>query len=288
MKLLLENWRKYLAEGSQPIKKLRIFDFDETIAYTDSEVRATSPEGNEIGFPDQEAWDNFIEDMGSVEDAEAAGWSFDFSDYSKVSNPEENEMITKIIADVIAANERNPERELYVITARGPEARRPIRRYLKSLGLNPKAFENVIGLAGASKRDEIERIIQKHADADGNTTIESIHFFDDSDIHLNDVKQLRNDFPEIEDIRIKKVFPGGISNVKQENKMDKYLKDHPYMEPDGLQSEGEGDDCFNRKTFDGKVKCMKQTKGYGQERAQATVAKVLRAKKEIKEADNKD
>ena len=218
MKLLLENWRKYLAEESQPIKKLRIFDFDETIAYTDSEVRATSPEGNEIGFPDQEAWDNFIEDMGSVEDAEAAGWSFDFSDYSKVSNPEENEMITKIIADVIAANERNPERELYVITARGPEARGPIRRYLKSLGLNPKAFENVIGLAGASKRDEIERIIQKHTDADGNTTIESIHFFDDSDIHLADVTQLRADFPEIEDIRIKKVVPGDIISLQEKDK----------------------------------------------------------------------
>ena len=154
MKLLLENWRKYLAEESQPIKKLRIFDFDETIAYTDSEVRATGPEGELIAFPDQEAWDNFIEDMGSVEGAEAAGWSFDFSDYSK---------------------------------------------------------------------------------EEGNTSIESIHFFDDSDIHLNDVRQLREDFPEIEDIRIKKVFPGGISNVKQENKMDKFLKDHPYMEPDGLQ-----------------------------------------------------
>ena len=62
----------------------------------------------------------------------------------------------------------------------------------------------------------------------------------------------------------------------------------PYMEPDGLQAESEGNDCFSREAFDGKVKCMKRTKGYGQERAQATVAKVLRAKKEIKEADNKD
>jgi len=218
MKLLLENWRAYLSEESQPIKKLRIFDFDETIAYTDSEVRVTSPEGELIAFPDQEVWDNFIEDMGSVEDLEAAGWLFDFSDYSKVSNPVENEMITKIIADVIAANERNPERELYVITARGPEARAPIRKYLKSLGLDPKAFQDVIGLDGGSKRDEIEKIIQKHIDEEGNTTIESIHFFDDSDIHLEDVMRLRADFPEIEDIRIKKVVPGDIISLQEKDK----------------------------------------------------------------------
>jgi len=218
MKLLLENWRKYLSEESQPIKKLRIFDFDETIAYTDSEVRATSPEGDQLAFPDQEAWDDFIKETGSAEDLEAAGWSFDFSDYSKVLNPEENKMITKIIADVIAANERNPERELYVITARGPEARGPIRKYLKSLGLNPKAFENVIGLNGGSKRDEITRIIQKHTNEEGNTTIESIHFFDDSDIHLDDVRQLRGDFPGIEDIRIKKVVPGDIISLQEKDK----------------------------------------------------------------------
>ncbi len=218
MKLLLENWRKYLAEEFQPIKKLRIFDFDETIAYTDSEVRATSPEGKQLTLPDQEGWDDFIKETGSMDDLEAAGWSFDFSDYSRVSNPEENEMITKIIADVIAANERTPERELYVITARGPESRRPIRRYLKSLGLNPKAFEGIIGLGGGSKRDEIERIILKHIDEEGSTTIESIHFFDDSDIHLEEVKQLRDDFPGIKDIRIKKVVPGGIINLQEKDK----------------------------------------------------------------------
>ena len=218
MKLLLENWREYLAEESQPIKKLRIFDFDETIAYTDAEVRAKPPEGKEIGFPDQQSWDDFIEDVGSVEAAEEAGWSFDFSDYSSVLNPEENEMITKIIADLIAANKRNSERELYVITARGPEARGPIRMYLKSLGLDPRAFKNVIGVAGGSKRDEIEKIIQKHQDEEGNTTIESIHFFDDSDIHLDDVKQLRSDFPAIEDIRIKKVVPGDIISLQEKDK----------------------------------------------------------------------
>ena len=41
--------------------------------------------------------------------------------------------------------------------------------------------------------------------------------FDDSDIHLNDVKQLRNDFPEIEDIRIKKVIPGDILSLQEIN-----------------------------------------------------------------------
>jgi len=230
MKLLLENWRKYLKESGwsqgpgaepaawreddKPITKLRIFDFDETIAYTESSVRVKTPEGRELDFDNQQKWDNFLVKRGDVGGLEQQGYQFDFSDFSRVKNPEENEMITKIISDIINANRKSRERELYVITARGPEAVKPIRRYLKSLGLDPSEFGGVIGLEGASKRDEIEKIINKHLDGAGNTTIKSIHFFDDSALHLADVKTLEQEFPEIEDIRIKKVIPGDILNVE--------------------------------------------------------------------------
>jgi len=237
MKLLLENWRKYLKEevgfgqGTPPegewykkqtiiveeapkITKLRIFDFDETIAYTDSSVRVATPEGEKLEFDNQEDWDDFLLRSGDVEELEKEGYQFDFSDYSRVNNPEENEMITNIISNIIEANKKNKDRELYVITARGPEAVRPIRRYLKSLGLNPREFAGVIGLEGSSKRNEIEKIINRHLDEEGTTAIKSIHFFDDSEIHLADVRTLKQDFPEIEDIRLKRVIPGDILNVE--------------------------------------------------------------------------
>lgn len=42
-------------------------------------------------------------------------------------------------------------------------------------------------------------------------------------------------------------------------------------------------DCFSRKTFDGKSKCIQKTKGFGEKRANAYVASVLRDMGEIKE-----
>ena len=42
-------------------------------------------------------------------------------------------------------------------------------------------------------------------------------------------------------------------------------------------------DCFSRKTFDGKSKCIQDTKGFGEKRANAYVASVLRDMGEIKE-----
>jgi regulator of replication initiation timing len=50
----------------------------------------------------------------------------------------------------------------------------------------------------------------------------------------------------------------------------------------GVQ-EAKKTDCFSRKTFDGKSKCIQKTKDFGEERANAYVASVLRDMGEIKE-----
>ena len=52
---------------------------------------------------------------------------------------------------------------------------------------------------------------------------------------------------------------------------------------EGLELE-EKKDCFDNKTFDGKVKCIQRTKGLPEERASAYVASVLRNMGEIDEA----
>ena len=52
---------------------------------------------------------------------------------------------------------------------------------------------------------------------------------------------------------------------------------------EGLELE-EKKDCFDNKTFDGKVKCIQRTKGLSKERASAYVASVLRDMGEIDEA----
>ena len=67
MKLLLENWRKFINEEYEPITTLRIFDFDETIAHTESETRVKAPDGTEATLRDQEEFETYMRDAAAKE-----------------------------------------------------------------------------------------------------------------------------------------------------------------------------------------------------------------------------
>ena len=49
MKLLMENWRRYLTEFLEaPITKLRVFDFDDTLAHNVAKVKVVNAKTGEI------------------------------------------------------------------------------------------------------------------------------------------------------------------------------------------------------------------------------------------------
>jgi len=226
---IIDKWKSFLGASATEITKLRIFDFDETIAHTESNVGVIEPDGTTFKLNDQADFDGYLKketDKFPDIDREAPenfdltmtlakkGYKFDFSDFSKVINPEENERIVKIIRDLMAANEEDSHREIYVMTARRDDAIAAIQKYLKSLGFGRGDFAGIIALGGESKKGAIEKLIAKHVDEEGNTTIESIHFFDDSKKNLEDVRQLVDEYPNIEDIRIKQVLPDGILTLE--------------------------------------------------------------------------
>ena len=81
MKLLLENWRKYLNES-----KLRVFDFDDTIAKSDSNIHITTDTGEKISMtPGEYATHKINPD-----------YEYDFSEFDEVINPREIKQITNI------------------------------------------------------------------------------------------------------------------------------------------------------------------------------------------------
>ncbi len=230
MKLLFENWRQFITEIDEPITTLRIFDFDETIAFTRSSVRVTTPEGQKIEFPSQQEYDDYVKEMGDkleIKDFDPVGamvrmgYDFDYSDFSKVIDPKENDRIVKILGRVAGANRMDPQREVYIMTARGPESRKPIGDYLMTLKredgtprFERSDFTDIITLAGQSKQAAIEQLIQKHS-LNGQTTIKQISFFDDSQKNLDDVMNLRDKYPDI-DIAIEKVEHGDITSLEEE------------------------------------------------------------------------
>jgi len=46
MKLLLERWNKYLNEDLNTATRLSVFDFDETIAFSEANIDILDQEGN--------------------------------------------------------------------------------------------------------------------------------------------------------------------------------------------------------------------------------------------------
>ncbi len=228
MKLIFETWRKYLTESQ--VTKLRIFDFDETIAFTNSSVKVVTPGGKRIEFPSQLAYDQYVKKMGAklgVADFDPVpamvdmGYEFDYSDFGKVIDPKENDRVVKILGKVAGANRADPSREVYVMTARASDAKQPIMDYLMTLKREDgtprfvaEDFTDIITLAGQSKQDAIEQIIQKHS-TDGQTSIKQISFFDDSQKNLDDVMELRDKYPSI-DIAIEKVEHGEIISLEED------------------------------------------------------------------------
>ena len=92
MKLLLENWRNFVIfENIETATRLSIFDFDETIAFTEGHINVTNKStGEEFQISSQEEFDKLKAD---------GGYDFDFSPLDQVNNATENPNITSIMRD---------------------------------------------------------------------------------------------------------------------------------------------------------------------------------------------
>ena len=140
-------------------RKLRVFDFDDTIASTDAKIHTTFEDGKKksltpaeyaIYFPNRQKGDKF-----------------DYNDFKRIINPKEIPEITKIIKNMIKAA---GERYVMVLTARA--SYKPIKKFLKTLGLNVKVITLGSG-EPRDKRDWIGRQIEKNK-------FDDVMFFDDS------------------------------------------------------------------------------------------------------------
>jgi hypothetical protein len=172
MKLLFENWRKYLNES-----KLRVFDFDDTLAKTDAKVAVTTPDG-EIFYMNPAEFSQHKKDDRN---------QYDFSEFDEVINPREIHQITNILRNTVSAPGK---REIIILSARNPIAQEAVEEWLDSIGIDSSKI-NFVGLASplpAAKANWIEnRII------DGAT---NILFFDDSDTNVAAVKELKEKYKE--------------------------------------------------------------------------------------------
>ena len=204
MKLILENWRKFVNEEmEEPITTLRIFDFDETIAHTRSETRVKAPDGSETTLRDQKEFEEYINAVTTKEGIEAfdtvdalieLGYQFDMSDFSIVKEPHEISVITNIM------REFPPDSKTYVVTARQGASLGPIMDYLDELGIDSSQVRP-IATQGESKGDVMIAMMKNKIMDNGKSNINRIEYYEDSQKNIDDVLTKVCEDPSLDDIK---------------------------------------------------------------------------------------
>lgn len=148
-------------------KKLRVFDFDDTLVRTDSYVYVTHKSGSKTKLTPGE----FAVYKPKKYDV------FDFSDFHYVKNPQEIKAITEVLRRMLKAA---GDRKVYILTARS--AAKPITKYLRDIGV--RGVE-VIALGDGNpekKADWIEARVKE----DG---YDHVFFIDDSEPNVKAVRK---------------------------------------------------------------------------------------------------
>ena len=143
---------KIARDPNAPIKKIRVFDFDDTLATTKSNVLFSAPNGTEGSLTAEK----FAMDGARLLEE---GYVFDFSEFNKVTKGKPGPLLD--IAKKIQAA-RGTE-DVFVLTARAPEAQVAIKEFLDSVGLNIP-LENITGLGNSTGEAKANWMVEKAAE----------------------------------------------------------------------------------------------------------------------------
>lgn len=156
-------------------KKLRVFDFDDTIAKSNSKVKVTHKDGTVSMLKPGEY---------AVYDKQE-GDRFDYSEFKKLIDPKEIKAVVRIIRRMYDAA---GERKIAILTARGSTA--PIKRFMDLIGVRNIQIVGLNSSDPQKKADWIEDRITK----DGYN---NIFFIDDSEKNVKAVSALKAKYPNV-------------------------------------------------------------------------------------------
>ena len=162
-------------------KKLRVFDFDDTLVKSNSKVFVINKGKKKTLTPGEFAVYN-----------KKPGDEFDFSDFDKVIEPKKIKAMFRVFKNIYKAS---GSRRLTILTARA--AYKPVRKFLKDVGFND-VYVVALGDSNPKKKaDWIQGQIEKGYD--------NILFLDDSPKNVSAVKKLKQKYPNIKmDARVVK------------------------------------------------------------------------------------
>jgi hypothetical protein len=155
----------------QPVKKIRVFDFDDTLATSNNLVFAVK-DGETITL-------NAGEFAKKGDKLLKEGYEFDFTDFNTVRKGKKGPLFD--IAKRIKAARGNED--LFVLTARAPEAQQAIYEFLKSQDLEIP-LENIIGLGNSTGEAKAQWLVGKAAEG-----YNDFYFADDAAANVRAVNE---------------------------------------------------------------------------------------------------
>lgn len=174
-KLLKEYIKEIVAESRPGGKRLRVFDFDDTLVKTDAMTHVTAADGTKFDLTPREF---------ALHDKQP-GETFDYTDFHKLINPREIKWVNRILRNVY--DHHGPE-GLVILSARS--SAEPIEEFLQDAGF---VGIEVVALDDASPHTKAAwidaRIKRDHLDL--------VEFFDDSHKNVAAVKELQQAHPGV-------------------------------------------------------------------------------------------
>ena len=156
-----------------------VFDFDETVGFSDNVVIATK-RGVSIKITSDE-WPVVGERMVSE------GWVMDFTDFNKITNGTPGPLIGKLKNQI----EKYGNDQVYILTARHSDSEKAIYNWLLSQNIQLKPT-NIIGL-GNSTGEAKAKWIQDNLISTGAN---DIYFVDDAFSNVKAVQEMFNEYPK--------------------------------------------------------------------------------------------
>jgi hypothetical protein len=197
-------------------KKLRVFDFDDTLVKTKSNIYIKHKDGKESKLTPGEY---------AVYEPKK-GDQFDFSDFEKVKQPQEIKGVTRLLKNIA----RVGGSEIVILTARS--AYKPIKDYLSDIGLD-KLY--VVALADSDPQKKADWIEDKIKNG-----VNDVFFIDDSHKNVSVVKALSKKYPNIS-LKVRHVQhdipnPPKQSNMKSQKDKEATKKVEPKKNDMSLKS----------------------------------------------------
>ena len=172
-----------------------VFDFDETLALTDSKILVVDDDGKKVKTLTPAKYAVYIPEPGE---------NFDFSEFDIVKDGRPTPLVD-VLRDVAACGTTAAA----ILTARGPIAQEPIRSFFKEMGIRLQIIDTVNTSDPQAKARKIKGYLR-----DFNPRV--IHFFEDSPKNLEAVKKMAKSDPEFEkvDVVLHKMVDGDKVDVE--------------------------------------------------------------------------